>query len=680
MATGVAILVMTVARGAHAEMVTIEEFIGRSIGQQIGDTIVKGAQFKDAKDNANAEFDQARSAFYAQLTDGILGSPEEQNFAELLYDKDIYYLSLNVSEGVRSSAQRLKALDMLSGGAALDGGIPGWPADDLFDAWVTKVRSHLGATADGQLIFVFDPVALKQAIDATRPSYDRYRKARDEQEFKRWRASRPLIVEPKADTPEERARTYIDIVLKDAIDDAMSKLSKNQQEEAMRKIRPWIEQLRKAIIDHESRPITPEVVASYMEAKKYSKADQDYFWSELGAAKDLKGNDFVTAVDKALEATIRFRDLRLYGQAAGASLAVVDAALKNWVTKNSGGGNSKSIEEVYASQPVPFPRVTYLTVADLISSGHLGREPPLPAFHRVDGDAAATGAPLPAPAIPPAEAALEKKVASLPSAEKPEQVPTPKASEPPQADQALAGGETFELGLKTFSMGISLGDKLDAADKIVRSSKTLIAVINNDPKAWGYGPAFLTGRAYVMEGDRERLGLLWLPHDPEKRIVAISRRFRLPTPPISQEAANKLVIDQFGPSDSKNAAWPLWYGGKSVSAYACGSISLGSNLGNGFVVTEGTLPKVTSDPREVPDPTQNAMAAFGFLYSFIYPDGHVQEISGCPQVVWSNYNPDPTRPTLIVGKVDGSLVARLLAELAEAAPQADLGKMMSGQN
>lgn len=410
MMTGAAVLFMTTA--AHAEMVTIEEFIGGSIGRQIGDTIVAGTRFKNAKHDANSEFDRARSAFYAQLANGILGSPEEQHFGELLYDKDIYYLSLNVSEGVRSSAKRLKALDALSGGAALDGGIPGWPADDLFDAWVTEVRSHLGATADGQLLFVFNPIALKQAIDATKPSYDRYRKARDEQEFKRWRASRSLIVEPKADTPEARARTYINVVLQDAIDKAMSKLSKEQQEEAMRKIRPWVEQLKKAIIDYESRPVTPEIVASYMEAKKYSKADQDYFWSQLGAAKDLKGNDFVTAVDKALEATIRFRDLRLYGRATGANLQVIDASLKDWAKNNSGGGNSKSIDEVYASQPVPFPRIKYVSVAGLISSGHLGHEPPLPAFHRI-GNVTEMNAPV----TPPANVAPDKKAASSPSAE-----------------------------------------------------------------------------------------------------------------------------------------------------------------------------------------------------------------------------------------------------------------------
>jgi hypothetical protein len=111
------------------------------------------------------------------------------------------------------------------------------------------------------------------------------------------------------------------------------------------------------------------------------------------------------------------------------------------------------------------------------------------------------GASEPASVTPPAIAAPEKKVASLPSAEKPEQVLTPNGAEPAQqTNQAHAGGKTFETGLKTFSMGISLGDRLEAADKIVRSSKTLSAVIDNDPKTWGYGPAFLNGRAYVMEG------------------------------------------------------------------------------------------------------------------------------------------------------------------------------------
>ena len=288
-AIGSTMFAALVATSSQAEMLTLEEFIGKSIGQQIGDTVVKGAQFKSSKHDANAEFAQARRAFYAQLANGILGSPEEQNFAELLYDKDIYYLSLNVSEGVRSSAKRMKALDALSGGAALDDGIAGWPADDLFDVWVTDVRSQLGATADGQLIFVFDPVAFKQAIDATKPSYDRYRKARDEQEFKRWRASRPLIMEPKADTPEQRADTYMRVVMHNAVEEVVENLPQKEREQFRAKTEPWASQVRQAIIDYEKRAITPDTVSRAMKAWKYSDEETAYFWSRLGGGKNSPG-------------------------------------------------------------------------------------------------------------------------------------------------------------------------------------------------------------------------------------------------------------------------------------------------------------------------------------------------------------------------------------------------------
>lgn len=420
MATSAAILAMVMARGAHAEMVTIEEYIGASIGRQIGDIIVKGDQFKNAKSNANAEFKQARSAFYGQLANGVLGSPEEQNFAELLYDKDIYFLSLNVSEGVRSSKKRLEALDKLSGGAALDGGISGWPADDLFDAWVTAVRSHLGARADGQLIFVFNPVALKQAIDATKPSYDRYRKARDAQEFKRWRASRPLIVEPKADTPEQRADTYIRVVLHDAVEKAVAAVPEAEREPTREKIAPWANQLRQAIVDYEATPITPDVVADALKAWKYSSEDTAYFWQQLGNGKSLQGPAFVSAVVQALSRTGEFQDRKRYGRAYGANPAVIDEQLKEWAQKRASPADAKTMTYLYQHKPVAFGLITYVMVADLISSGHLGHEPPLPVFRRVDGRVVEAPTPVPAPTRPPADAAPANKVASLPPAENPE--------------------------------------------------------------------------------------------------------------------------------------------------------------------------------------------------------------------------------------------------------------------
>jgi hypothetical protein len=60
-----------------------------------------------------------------------------------------------------------------------------------------------------------------------------------------------------------------------------------------------------------------------------------------------------TIVNKALEATIRFKDLRLYGRATGASLEVIDASLKDWATKNSGGGSLSTKSTPVSLSPSP---------------------------------------------------------------------------------------------------------------------------------------------------------------------------------------------------------------------------------------------------------------------------------------------------------------------------------------
>ena len=367
-----------VSSKAHPEWVTIEEYIGETIAQSVTDAVQRAADLAAAKADANAEYHKARLAFYAQLESGVLGSPEEQRFAVLLYQKDIYYLSLNASGGVRANAKIIRAVDALSGGQALDGGIDLY-ASDLFDIWVNDVRAKLGAKQNGELIMPTSQAQLMQAIAKLSDSYNRYRKARDRLEFLRWRASRPLIYAPKATTPEARADTYIHVVLEPTIETEVTKLPEDQRDSSKQKLDAWVIKLRQAIIDYETLSLTPEDVAEAMKSWKFSESDIAYFWTRLGEGKKLQGNDFLVAVEQALAQTQNFRDLRQYGHQFNSRPAAWDSQLKFWNLKRAG---KLYYEEVYKTQPVKFARVTYHEVGDAIANGRLGSEPPLPVFRR----------------------------------------------------------------------------------------------------------------------------------------------------------------------------------------------------------------------------------------------------------------------------------------------------------
>jgi hypothetical protein len=308
-----ATIAVVISSRARPETVTIEEYIGETIEKSVTDAFQKAAELAEAKVEANAEFNNARLAFYAQLENGVLGSPEEQRFALLLYQKDIYYLSLYSAEGVYAGAKRIRAVDALSGGHALDGGIDSF-AKDLFQVWVNDVRAILGAKHDGELIVPPSPAQFMQAIVDTSDSYNRYRKARDRLELLAWRASRPLIYAPKATTPETRADTYIRVVLDPTIDKELKKLPAEQRDAAKQKLNDWVMALRQAIIEFETISLTPEDVTEVMKSLDFSEQDMAYFWSRLGDRKELQGNDFLVAVDQALAQTQNFRDLRQLGR------------------------------------------------------------------------------------------------------------------------------------------------------------------------------------------------------------------------------------------------------------------------------------------------------------------------------------------------------------------------------
>jgi hypothetical protein len=185
-AIALVIFIATSEAAFAQQLLTIDEYSATILGDQIADAITKGKAFANSKQEANREYAAARAAFFAEIDKGEKGSAAEKEFGGMLRGKDIYYLSLYVSEGMFAAKKRVNALDTLTSGS-FDGGID---AEDTFSAWVQAVRTELGEPKDGRLLFIANPRAFQNAIEKTADVYDRYRMARDRREYQKWSISR----------------------------------------------------------------------------------------------------------------------------------------------------------------------------------------------------------------------------------------------------------------------------------------------------------------------------------------------------------------------------------------------------------------------------------------------------------------------------------------------------------
>lgn len=70
------------------------------LGEQVADVVVRAQRLAAAKAAANAEIEEARARFCKDCVSGIRGSQAENEFSELLLEKNIYFLSLYASEGM----------------------------------------------------------------------------------------------------------------------------------------------------------------------------------------------------------------------------------------------------------------------------------------------------------------------------------------------------------------------------------------------------------------------------------------------------------------------------------------------------------------------------------------------------------------------------------------------------
>ncbi len=293
------------------QLLTIDEYVAATLGNQIADAITKGNAFANSKQEANLKYAAARAAFFAEIDKGEKGSAAEKEFGGMLRGKDIYYLSLYVSEGMFAAKKRVNALDTLTSGS-FDGGID---AEDTFSAWVQAVRTELGEPKDGRLLFVANPRAFQSAIEKTADVYDRYRMARDRKEYQKWSISRRKY-SPKPKTPEDFADIYINYSLNASIETALAELPESERSSAAEKLRVWTEQLRAAIIDFENVELTPEKTVAYLREKNDGDDAIAFFLRRLGDTSKLNAKEVWPAITRAWLDTIardqQIREPRLH--------------------------------------------------------------------------------------------------------------------------------------------------------------------------------------------------------------------------------------------------------------------------------------------------------------------------------------------------------------------------------
>jgi hypothetical protein len=169
---------------------------------RLTEAVQKAKEAGEARQAANAAIEVARQKFFADRKAGISEPESLQEFEILLWQKDIYYMTPYLNEGMTPRAvKQFEGVEKLTGGK-LDGGIP-TEASGEFEDWVMTVRGALNAPAPGSF-WLPSQDELIAALIATSAQYDRYRAARDRAELWKWRKANRTAV-PLADTPQQRA-------------------------------------------------------------------------------------------------------------------------------------------------------------------------------------------------------------------------------------------------------------------------------------------------------------------------------------------------------------------------------------------------------------------------------------------------------------------------------------------
>lgn len=157
-------------------------FIAGQTVQLLEDVVALGA----AQASFQVQLDSARNALERSWSDPVQRDQAARQLAELLFQKDVMYALLPISEGVSEGWKRSEAFNRLAG-SPVDGGISPF-AQGAFLHWVQTVRAHLNAYDEALLspLVSANGALLSSAIEKSQPAYRRYTQIRDAEELSRF--------------------------------------------------------------------------------------------------------------------------------------------------------------------------------------------------------------------------------------------------------------------------------------------------------------------------------------------------------------------------------------------------------------------------------------------------------------------------------------------------------------
>ena len=316
--------------------------------ENVGEILGEVAELRKASAAAGAQIAGLRNAFFRQLDLGNRDTPEEQEFSQILFEKDVYYMSLYVAEGSvkgKNDAERVSKL----GGGPIDGGIDPH-ASTRFGEWVDAIRRQFGAK-NNEFVFILSPARFLAAIQATRREYQAYKRVRDKYELIHWQMSRRPTL-PKPTTPGEMADQYVEATLGPTVIDNLSRLDGAAKREAEETALAWLAKLRKAIVDYESVELTVDNVAAALRAQgdAYTEQDIESFESAIGNLAETGKTEREARIAAAVGAIVQKHD-RARRQFSVVNEDMIAIDLRTRVFAQTSGKLSESEAEAVSKDP-----------------------------------------------------------------------------------------------------------------------------------------------------------------------------------------------------------------------------------------------------------------------------------------------------------------------------------------
>lgn len=172
------------AHACHAQTTWVGRVtIGDVIREDLTNALAAQQQATKNKSEFNRRIAKARQGFLETARTPGTRAKAEAEFAKLLLEKDLYFLTLYLNEGFSErNISIVKGLERVTGGD-LDNGIPS-DGRAAFESWVRGIRASLGAARDGQMAMAaLQPDRLQQALQANDSTYQAYKRLRDRQEI-----------------------------------------------------------------------------------------------------------------------------------------------------------------------------------------------------------------------------------------------------------------------------------------------------------------------------------------------------------------------------------------------------------------------------------------------------------------------------------------------------------------